>query len=85
MSYSVWVLRRAQKELARLPKDSYERVRDRIRALSDDPRPAGCRKLAGREGWRLRVGAYRVVYEIEDAEERITVLHVGHRRDIYSR
>ncbi|MCH7664512.1 MAG: type II toxin-antitoxin system RelE/ParE family toxin [Acidobacteria bacterium] len=83
MNRSVWVLRRAQKELARLPKDSYERVRDRIRALAEDPRPPGCLKLVGREGWRLRVGNYRVVYEIDDAEEKITVLHVGHRRDIY--
>ena len=83
MSRSVWVLRRAQKELAHLPKDSYERVRDRIRALAEDPRPPGCLKLVGRAGWRLRVGNYRVVYEINDAEEKITVLHVGHRRDIY--
>ena len=83
MSYSVWVLRRAQKEIARLPKDSYNQVRDRIRALADDPRPRGCRKLSGREGWRLRVGTYRVLYEIDDEGDKVTVLHVGHRRDVY--
>jgi mRNA interferase RelE/StbE len=83
LSYSVWVLRRAQKELARLPKDSYSQVRDRIRALADDPRPRGCRKLTGREGWRLRVGTYRVLYEIDDEGDKVTVLHVGHRRDVY--
>ena len=83
MSYSVWVLRRAQKELSNLPKNTYARLRTRILALADEPRPPGCRKLSGRDGWRLRVGDYRVVYEIDDAMERVTILHVGHRRDVY--
>ena len=43
----------------------------------------GCRKLSGREGWRIRVGSYRVVYEIDDELQVVTVLHVGHRRDVY--
>lgn len=85
MRYSVGVLRRAQKELAGLPSDSYSRVRDRILALADIPRPAGSRKLAGREGWRLRVGTYRILYEIDDERSEITILHVGHRRDVYRR
>jgi len=84
MSYKVLLLRRAQKELAGLPKTDYERVRDEIVSLTDDPRPSGCKKLVGREGWRIRVGNYRVIYEIEDAKQEVTVLHVGHRRDVYS-
>ena len=56
MTYAVWVLRRAQKESARLPEPAYSRVRVRIQAFADDPRPPGCRKLTGREGWRVRVG-----------------------------
>ena len=51
MSYSIYILPRAQKELTHLPKESYERVRDAIHALADDPRPPGCLKLTGREGW----------------------------------
>jgi mRNA interferase RelE/StbE len=43
----------------------------------------GCLKLTGREGWRIRVGKYRVIYEIDDKERTITVLHVGLRRDVY--
>ena len=85
MSYSVRVLRRAQKELSRLPSRDYERVRDRIRALADEPRPHGCSKLAWRDGWRLRVGDFRVIYEIDDSAAKVTILHVGHRRDIYRR
>ena len=56
MSYEVLILRRAQKELADLPKVDYERVRDAIAALAENPRPAGCKKLVGREGWRIRSG-----------------------------
>jgi mRNA interferase RelE/StbE len=84
MSYEVLILRRAQKELADLPKVDYGRVRDAVAALANDPRPAGCKKLVGREGWRIRSGDYRVIYEIDDAGEKITVLHIGHRRDVYS-
>lgn len=84
MSYGVSILRRAQKELADLPKADYGRVRDAVVALAYNPRPAGCKKLVGRDGWRIRSGDYRVIYEIDDAEEKVTVLHIGHRRDIYS-
>ncbi|MDT5296454.1 MAG: mRNA interferase RelE/StbE [Acidobacteriota bacterium] len=84
MSYEVLILRRAQKELAALPATAYERVRDAVAALAERPRPPGCKKLVGREGWRIRSGDYRVIYEIDDARKRVTVLHVGNRRDVYS-
>jgi mRNA interferase RelE/StbE len=84
MSYEVFILRRAQKELAGLPKTDYERVRDAVAALSENPRPAGCKKLVAREGWRIRSGDYRIIYEIDDAQKRVTVLHIGNRRDVYS-
>ena len=83
MSYAVFILRRAQRELRSLRTSAYERVREAVGDLSDDPRPSGCRRLTGREGWRIRVGDYRVIYEIDDAERTVTVLHVGHRRDVY--
>ena len=83
MTYRVQILRRAQKELARLPKREYQRIRDSIRALADDPRSSGSKKLAGRNGWRIRIGRYRVIYEIEEQIRVVTVLNVGHRRDIY--
>jgi mRNA interferase RelE/StbE len=83
MSYRIAILRRAQHELGQAPAGMYERARDAIRALADDPRPPGCLKLSGREAWRIRVGNYRVIYEIDDVERLITVMHVGHRRDVY--
>ncbi len=83
MTYAILILRRAQKELADLPHDSYTRVQDAIRELAQQPRPPGSRKLVGRAGWRIRVGSYRVVYEIDDSRQRIIILHIGHRKDVY--
>ena len=83
MAYSVFILRRAQKELAGLSADTYARVCEALRRLGDVPRSAGCAKLSGRAGWRIRVGSYRVIYEIDDPQRRITILHIGHRRDVY--
>jgi mRNA interferase RelE/StbE len=53
MSYRIFILRRAQKELAKLPTESYERAKEVIQKLSENPRPSGCRKLTGQEGWRV--------------------------------
>lgn len=83
MSYKVFILRRAQRELAELPTEAFQRAKEAILNLSEEQRPSGCRKLTGREGWRIRVGEYRVLYEIDDAERTVTILHVGHRRDVY--
>lgn len=83
MSYQLEILPRAQKELAALPQQAYVRVRDAIRNLSQSPRPAGCKKLVGRDGWRIRIGSYRVIYEIDGKAQKLIVMHVGHRRDVY--
>ena len=83
MCYTVHILRRAQRELARLPQGIYERVRDAIRTLAQDPRPSGCLKLKAHKGWRIRIGDYRVVYEIDDQQQVVTVFHIGHRSDVY--
>ena len=84
MGFEVLILRRAQKELANLPKAHYQRIRGTIAALASNPRPVGCKKLTGREGWRVRTGDYRIIYEIDDSKGRLIVLDIGHRKDIYS-
>jgi mRNA interferase RelE/StbE len=83
MNYRIFILRRAQKELSKVPDEDYHRIKEFILKLSDNPRPKGCSKLIGREGWRIRVGNYRVIYEIDDQRKTLTVLHIGHRKDIY--
>ena len=82
-SYELFILRRAQRELLDLPAGEYERVRGSIRSLAQVPRPQGCLKFTGRDGWRIRVGVVRVIYDIDDNLRRVIVLHVGHRRDVY--
>jgi mRNA interferase RelE/StbE len=76
-------LPRAEKELEALDSVQYELVKKKIYGLADDPRPPGCRKLRDVEGWRIRAGDYRVVYEIDDSLRTITILRVGHRKEIY--
>lgn len=83
MHYAILILRSAQKELAELPSEIFIRIRDAIQALEEEPRPSGCVKLSGREGWRIRIGNYRIIYEIDDALKKLTVMHIGHRRDVY--
>ena len=83
MNYKLFIQRSAQKELAALQRELYESVKIAIRELSMQPRPEGCLKITGRDGWRIRIGKYRVIYEIDDTKKEVTVLHIGHRRDIY--
>ena len=83
MIYALRILPRAEKELSALDSKVYESVKKKIHSLRDEPRPPGCRKLADIPGWRIRAGDYRVVYEIDDAAKTVTVLRVGHRKEIY--
>jgi mRNA interferase RelE/StbE len=85
MKYTILILPRAKRELAQLPQRAYEQIRDAVRALSLDPRPQGSTKMSGRDAWRLRLGDYRVIYGIDDRLHAVTILHVGHRRDVYRR
>lgn len=61
------------------------RVRDSIDALAVEPRPSGVIKLAGRDDFRIRVGDYRIVYAVDDAERIVLVARIAHRRDVYRR
>ena len=83
MRYQVILPKSVQKELDRLPDDVVERIMTRLAALETNPRPADVKKLKGRDAWRIRVGDYRVIYEIHDRELQIMVVTVGHRREIY--
>lgn len=84
MSYQVVFTRRAFRDMSALPQSDRARLAKRIDALAGDPRPHGARKLEDMEGlYRLRVGDYRVLYTIEDDVITVTVVRIGHRRDIY--
>lgn len=83
MSYRVILPKSVQKELDRLPDDAARRILTRLAALENNPRPADVKKLRGRDAWRIRIGDYRVIYEIHDRVLQIIVITVGHRREIY--
>ena len=82
MTYTVFIRKSARKNLARLAPSLQDRVIQAIRELAETPRPAGVKKLAGRKAWRIRIGDYRVIYEIHDDRVLIIVIVVGHRREV---
>lgn len=84
-SYNVLIRRSAAKEIEALPPKDRRRVVAKIQGLADNPRPPGCEKLSGADKYRLRQGNYRILYEIVDRDLIITVVKVGHRRDVYYR
>lgn len=81
--YAVFIERYAQKQIAKLDKKIIPVVKEAIAGLALNPRPNGYKKLKGEEAYRIRVGDYRVIYEIEDDKIIVTVVSVGHRKDIY--
>lgn len=83
MSYQVTLTRRAQRQLNAIAEPHHARIEARMADLGDNPRPHGCLKLTGQPFWRIRVGHYRVVYEIHDEQLLVAVIEVGHRRDVY--
>lgn len=83
MKYAVEVLRSAQKVLENFPADEQERVLAVLEGLGEAPRPDGCKKLSGRNAWRVRVGDYRVIYEVADDTHRVIVVVIAHRKDAY--
>ena len=83
-SYSVELTRTAEKQLRRIAKRDRNRLVEAIQRLVDRPRPHGARKLQGYDDvYRIRVGQYRVVYEVFEDRVIVIVLKVGHRKDIY--
>jgi mRNA interferase RelE/StbE len=73
------------RDLRKLERDVQRLVVEAVERLSTNPRPPGSKKLVGRDGWRLRVRDYRVLYDVYDDRLVVIVVHVGHRRDIYDR
>ena len=83
MSYAIEIRRSAQKSLGKINRQDQDRIITAIESLSDNARPDGCEKLSGRPAWRIRIGSYRVIYEILDDKLIVMVVHIGHRREVY--
>jgi mRNA interferase RelE/StbE len=82
--YTLLIKSSAERDLRKLPPTIFQRVNEKILALRDDPYPPGVRKLVGAiEGWRIRVGDYRILYQIDAAAQTVTIVRVKHRREVY--
>ena len=81
--YSVQVIRRAMRDISRLPSQYARLVSNHISRLSENPRPADAKRLRARTDYSLRVGVYRILYDIDDHTRVVTIYRVKHRRDVY--
>ena len=82
--YEVLLERQAERDLRRLAIEDFRRMVLAIKSLADNPRPSGCRKITGsKSDWRIRVGSYRVIYEIEDRVQTVKTMRIRHRREAY--
>jgi mRNA interferase RelE/StbE len=83
-AYEVLLSKAARKQLGSLPTFIHNKIVEDISTLAVSPRPAGCKKLRRyKNSYRIRVGDYRIIYEIEDKILRILVIAIGHRKDVY--
>ena len=81
--YKVEVRRRAQRALDKLPKSDFQAVIEAVKDLAQTPRPRGIEKVKSTGLWRIRQGDYRIIYAIDDNQQLVIVVRVGHRREIY--
>ena len=83
MKYTILIERYAQKQIMKLDRKIIPVIKVAIASLADNPRPYGYKKLKGEEAYRIRVGDFRIIYEINDDIIIVTVVSVGHRKDIF--
>lgn len=85
MSYRIELRPAAIRALKRIDHQDRDRIRGAIALLGQDPRPPGAKALQGRDGLRVRVGNYRIIYTVHDDVLLVVVVTLGHRRDVYDR
>ncbi len=81
--YHVVIEKSVIKQLQNFPKAEYSKIQKALLNLANNPRPIGYLKLKGREGYRIRVGNYRIIYEIQDEQLIVLVITIAHRKDVY--
>ena len=82
-NYSLFIERAVYKNLRHIPEHDFQSIMNAIQKLPFNPRPMDSKKLKGRSGYRIRVGNYRIIYEINDRALRVTVIEAGDRKGIY--
>ncbi len=83
MVYRLEVSHTAHRQIRRLPAQTQERVNREIARLAENPRPPGAKKLTARDGYRVRVGDYRILYQVDDGPKVVIIYRVMSRGDVY--
>lgn len=82
--HKVYLEGAAERDLKRLAAEEFNRIIENIKVLRENPRPPGCRKISGsKNDWRIRVGSYRIIYEIDDKAKTIKIFRIRYRREAY--
>jgi mRNA interferase RelE/StbE len=81
--YTVKLKRSAEKELGKLPPKIHDKIINILLSLKEKPFPRHSKKLHGRDGWRIRVGDYRILYIVQESEKNIEIVSVAHRKEVY--
>jgi mRNA interferase RelE/StbE len=82
--HEVYLEQAAERDLKQLSSDDFHSIISSIKALSENPRPHGCRKITGsKSDWRIRIGDFRVIYEVDDKGKAVRIMRVRNRRDVY--
>ncbi len=83
MAYRIELKTSVNKDFRPIPSQDIERIISKIDSLATDPRPAGASKLVGTQAWRVRTGNYRIIYQIDEQTQSITIIKIGHRNAVY--
>jgi mRNA interferase RelE/StbE len=83
--YKIEIKKSAVKEISKLPQKELIKILSEIKLLANNPRPFGAIKLSGDDKFRLRVGNYRILYQIFDEKLIVIIVKVGHRKDVYNK
>ena len=81
--YNILLLPKAEKDLDAYRGKALKQIRNKIFSLEENPRPSGCLKLTAEEGYRLRSGDYRIIYRIDDKENKVYIYRIKHRKEAY--
>lgn len=83
MNYGIKLSKAVLSQFKKIPDDVYLKIRDGVNMLKENPRPIGCKKLTNEEGYRIRVGKYRILYTVDDRNLLVSIYRIAHRKDVY--
>jgi len=83
MKYAIKIIPNAQSDLDKIKGKDFNSIRDKLLLLSVKPRPYGCIKLIREEGYRIRIGSFRILYRIDDSTKQVIIYRIKHRKEVY--